>query len=76
MVIKEYCCVDVLSFIYFIALRDASSKAETKTNCKVLLRKFPAVRSNFLLYGATFFRSVLFHIRKGEVRLPGSVAEK
>jgi hypothetical protein len=28
MVIKEYCCADVLSFIYFIALRDASSKVE------------------------------------------------
>ena len=26
MVIKEYCCVDVLPFIYFVALRDASSK--------------------------------------------------
>jgi hypothetical protein len=26
MVIKEYCCVDVLSFMYFIALREASLK--------------------------------------------------
>ena len=23
--IKEYCCADVLSFMYFVALRDASS---------------------------------------------------
>ena len=29
--IKEYCCADVLSFMYFVALRDASSKVQWKT---------------------------------------------
>ena len=65
-------------YIYHIAR--TYNETETKSSCKVLVRKFPAIRSQlFLLRGANIFflGSVIFHVRKGtKSRYPGSVARK